>query len=191
MHTADGISIRFPRVTRIRDDKDWETATSFPELRALLKNSAESVDYSLLLGAGPSKRPPEDDEAPKKKPRKPNSSGGGEGDSSSPKRRIKIEKNDEESVDYSDVKVKTEITDAVEPLSSKRTIKREKKTSPKKERSPGKLITEFINRNQTIKKEKSSDSDSSNDTKEAKRAAFYSFLGSDVSVTHRAYNAFT
>lgn len=32
-HTADGISIRFPRCTRIRDDKDWMTATNLPQLR--------------------------------------------------------------------------------------------------------------------------------------------------------------
>ncbi|CAB0018017.1 unnamed protein product [Nesidiocoris tenuis] len=33
VHTADGISVRFPRVTRIRDDKDWSTATSLAELK--------------------------------------------------------------------------------------------------------------------------------------------------------------
>lgn len=33
MHTADGISIRFPRCTRIRDDKDWKTATNLHQLR--------------------------------------------------------------------------------------------------------------------------------------------------------------
>ena len=33
VHTADGISVRFPRVTKIRDDKGWEQATSLPELR--------------------------------------------------------------------------------------------------------------------------------------------------------------
>lgn len=41
-HTADGISIRFPRVTRIRDDKDWETANDLPHLRVLFKNSKAS-----------------------------------------------------------------------------------------------------------------------------------------------------
>lgn len=33
LHTADGISIRFPRVTKIRDDKNWKTATSLTELQ--------------------------------------------------------------------------------------------------------------------------------------------------------------
>lgn len=33
MHTADGISIRFPRMTRIRDDKDWKTATNLHQLK--------------------------------------------------------------------------------------------------------------------------------------------------------------
>lgn len=35
VHTADGISIRFPRVTRIRDDKSWKEATSLQRLRVL------------------------------------------------------------------------------------------------------------------------------------------------------------
>ncbi|XP_024939791.1 DNA ligase 3 isoform X2 [Cephus cinctus] len=50
VHTADGISIRFPRVTRIRHDKDWKTATSLAYLRILFKRSSESMDFSLLLG---------------------------------------------------------------------------------------------------------------------------------------------
>uniref|UniRef100_A0A671QNQ9 DNA ligase n=1 Tax=Sinocyclocheilus anshuiensis TaxID=1608454 RepID=A0A671QNQ9_9TELE len=36
MHTADGISIRFPRCTRMRDDKDWKTATNLQQLKVPL-----------------------------------------------------------------------------------------------------------------------------------------------------------
>eukprot|EP00057_Strongylocentrotus_purpuratus_P017005 XP_011671479.1 PREDICTED: DNA ligase 3 [Strongylocentrotus purpuratus] len=56
-HTAGGISIRFPRVTRIRDDKDFETATDLPRLRTLFKKSKESTDVSAILGvqSSPSK----------------------------------------------------------------------------------------------------------------------------------------
>ncbi|XP_011866733.1 PREDICTED: DNA ligase 3 isoform X2 [Vollenhovia emeryi] len=50
VHTADGISIRFPRVTRIRDDKDWLTATTLDELRGLFQKKPGSVDFSRLLG---------------------------------------------------------------------------------------------------------------------------------------------
>ncbi|XP_018353062.1 PREDICTED: DNA ligase 3 [Trachymyrmex septentrionalis] len=49
VHTADGISIRFPRVTRIRHDKDWSTATTLDELRVLFKRKPESVDFGRLL----------------------------------------------------------------------------------------------------------------------------------------------
>lgn len=55
-HTADGISIRFPRVTKIRDDKDWKTATSFKELRKLFKTSSDSIDCSRLLGPSDNKK---------------------------------------------------------------------------------------------------------------------------------------
>jgi DNA ligase 3 len=34
-HTADGISIRFPRVTKIRDDKSWKEATTLERLKVL------------------------------------------------------------------------------------------------------------------------------------------------------------
>ena len=34
-HTADGISVRFPRVTRIRDDKDWTNATDLDRLKVI------------------------------------------------------------------------------------------------------------------------------------------------------------
>ncbi|VDN27884.1 unnamed protein product [Cylicostephanus goldi] len=43
-HTAGGISIRFPRVTRIRDDKDWESATSLAELKKLFETSKTKSD---------------------------------------------------------------------------------------------------------------------------------------------------
>lgn len=48
LHTADGISVRFPRVTRIRADKDWKTATNLEELKNLYKSSKETTDVSLL-----------------------------------------------------------------------------------------------------------------------------------------------
>lgn len=32
VHTANGISIRFPRVARVRHDKSWDTATTLSEL---------------------------------------------------------------------------------------------------------------------------------------------------------------
>ncbi|XP_020296754.1 DNA ligase 3, partial [Pseudomyrmex gracilis] len=48
VHTAD-ISIRFPRVTRIRRDKDWSTATTLNELRKLFQKKPDSIDFSLLL----------------------------------------------------------------------------------------------------------------------------------------------
>lgn len=38
-HTAAGVSIRFPRVTRIRDDKDWETATDLDRLKVSSMNA--------------------------------------------------------------------------------------------------------------------------------------------------------
>lgn len=52
MHTADGISIRFPRMTRIRDDKDWQTATNLHQLRELFRISKENCDFQV--SAGPS-----------------------------------------------------------------------------------------------------------------------------------------
>ena len=47
IHTADGISIRFPRVTKIRDDKDWKTATSLSQLSQLFETSRQSTDVDL------------------------------------------------------------------------------------------------------------------------------------------------
>jgi len=43
-HTANGISIRFPRVTRVRNDKDWKTATDLQTLQQLYENSKSTKD---------------------------------------------------------------------------------------------------------------------------------------------------
>lgn len=175
MHTADGISIRFPRVTRIRDDKDWETATNLHELRALFKNSAESIDYSLLLGAGASKRPAGDDNVTKKKSKRSNRPDDEEPSTS--KRNIKLEDNEDLTMDADD-KVKMEVAERdEEKISGKGKLDRKK--SPQK--SPGKLITQFFNENKVIKKEKKNDSYSRDEMKDDSRAEFYSFIGTDVS----------
>uniref|UniRef100_A0A8C3AQW9 DNA ligase n=1 Tax=Cyclopterus lumpus TaxID=8103 RepID=A0A8C3AQW9_CYCLU len=50
MHTADGISIRFPRMTRIRDDKDWKTATNLNQLKELFRISKENCDFHVTAG---------------------------------------------------------------------------------------------------------------------------------------------
>ncbi|XP_040036833.2 DNA ligase 3 isoform X2 [Gasterosteus aculeatus] len=50
MHTADGISIRFPRMTRIRDDKDWKTATNLDQLKELFRISKENCDFNVTAG---------------------------------------------------------------------------------------------------------------------------------------------
>ncbi|NWX05198.1 DNLI3 ligase, partial [Caloenas nicobarica] len=49
-HTADGISIRFPRCTRIRDDKDWKTATNLQQLKELYQLSKEKADFHVAAG---------------------------------------------------------------------------------------------------------------------------------------------
>ncbi|KAM9319500.1 DNA ligase 3 [Gastrophryne carolinensis] len=46
-HTAGGISIRFPRCTRFRDDKDWKTATTLQQLKDLYEASKEKSDFHI------------------------------------------------------------------------------------------------------------------------------------------------
>ncbi|EDQ89519.1 uncharacterized protein MONBRDRAFT_25238 [Monosiga brevicollis MX1] len=43
-HSADGISIRFPRIARVRSDKNADTATSLSELKVLFKASKASSE---------------------------------------------------------------------------------------------------------------------------------------------------
>ncbi|XP_036435756.1 DNA ligase 3 isoform X2 [Colossoma macropomum] len=71
MHTADGISIRFPRCTRMRDDKDWKTATDLPQLKELYRVSKEKCDFEVTAGPSTSKK-------------NDNSSSGGDSGGSSP-----------------------------------------------------------------------------------------------------------
>lgn len=49
-HSADGISIRFPRIAKFRDDKDWTTATTLPELETLAMNSPDFVSAREMKG---------------------------------------------------------------------------------------------------------------------------------------------
>ncbi|XP_027053351.1 DNA ligase 3-like isoform X1 [Pocillopora damicornis] len=62
-HTADGISIRFPRVTRIRDDKDWQTANDLPHLKVLFKNSRASTNVADLVDNDDDDNADDDDDA--------------------------------------------------------------------------------------------------------------------------------
>ncbi|XP_077998506.1 DNA ligase 3-like [Glandiceps talaboti] len=52
-HTADGISIRFPRCTKVRDDKSWNEATDLARLKLLYKKSKETSDMPDMLGGSP------------------------------------------------------------------------------------------------------------------------------------------
>uniref|UniRef100_A0A9J2QBL6 DNA ligase 3 n=1 Tax=Ascaris lumbricoides TaxID=6252 RepID=A0A9J2QBL6_ASCLU len=44
-HSARGISIRFPRVTKIRDDKSWSSATNIDELQRMFEVSKQKTDF--------------------------------------------------------------------------------------------------------------------------------------------------
>lgn len=51
-HTAAGISIRFPRITRLRSDKSAEHANDLEHLEQLYASSKKSVNVDLLLASG-------------------------------------------------------------------------------------------------------------------------------------------
>lgn len=60
-HTADGVSLRFPRVARIRGDKDARTATTLGQLKRLVATAKASVLSTADRKAEPEDGP-EDDE---------------------------------------------------------------------------------------------------------------------------------
>ncbi|CAH0399223.1 unnamed protein product [Chilo suppressalis] len=102
LHTADGISVRFPRVTRIRSDKDWKSATNLEELKHLYNTSKEKTDVSLLNKLAETAAASESDESPKKKikPSPKNTIDQYINKDSTPKKKTKIKR--ERSSDVSD-----------------------------------------------------------------------------------------
>lgn len=48
-HTASGISIRFPRITRIRRDKSTKDATNLKELEKLFQTSKDNINVDMLF----------------------------------------------------------------------------------------------------------------------------------------------
>lgn len=152
VHTADGISIRFPRVTRIRDDKSWETATNLQELQQLYKNSKENTDVSLLT-KGLNKDYDNEDESPKKKKKKRSRS-------NSPQKKEK-NKTDGDISDEAKVQVDSEEND--DGLLTKIDIKKKKKSSDSK--SP----QDKANDNKYYQKTDDDDSDSQETSTSKKR----------------------
>merc|ERR1712142_1443708 len=51
LHTAAGISNRFPRMTKMRPDKNWKTATSLKELQHLYNESKNNIDINVIGGS--------------------------------------------------------------------------------------------------------------------------------------------
>ncbi|XP_011500651.1 PREDICTED: DNA ligase 3 [Ceratosolen solmsi marchali] len=174
VHTADGISIRFPRVTRIREDKNWETATNLHELKELFNKSTESIDYSLLLGSHQQKRPADDDcnleiKAKKQKQSSCQESSSPGDEKATNSRTININNSNEG--------LKMEIDEREEHKATVKLKGRDKNTMVNK--SPGKILTKFLNKNKVLEEEEKERSKSSNDSEEENRAKFYSFIGTD------------
>jgi len=87
MHTAGGLSIRFPRVTKVRDDKDWRTATDLTRLQELARTSQEKADFAIQQlmikeGGGKLKIPPKEE---------PSSSKTAKREAASPQKPVKSE----------------------------------------------------------------------------------------------------
>lgn len=119
VHTADGISIRFPRVTKIRNDKDWETATNLLELQQLYKNSKENTDVSLLMKNLESNYAENKDDSPVKKKK---------GDSKSPQKQRGKHKDIIEEEPFVDAECDMESETSKESKDEVPTKKRKKNT---------------------------------------------------------------
>ena len=50
IHTADGISIRFPRCTKMRDDKSWKEATNLHELNVCVNMWCFIISFIITKG---------------------------------------------------------------------------------------------------------------------------------------------
>lgn len=72
VHTANGISMRFPRVTKVRHDKTWETATTLPELQKIYEVSKTNIGSRLLqfLNSQSEQKSESETSSPVKVPRK-------------------------------------------------------------------------------------------------------------------------
>ncbi|ABY65754.1 DNA ligase [Orgyia leucostigma nucleopolyhedrovirus] len=44
-HTPDGVSVRFPRVSSVREDKNWRTASTLQQIRVLYETSQQQNDF--------------------------------------------------------------------------------------------------------------------------------------------------
>lgn len=49
IHTADGISIRFPRIAKFRDDKGWKEATNLPRLKVTYSSSVQYPSLRMKI----------------------------------------------------------------------------------------------------------------------------------------------
>lgn len=104
VHTANGISIRFPRVTKIRNDKDWKTATSLSELQNLYEASKETNNLNIFSNLSPEKNTSSDNDS-----------------QSSPDKRKKLKRTVETAVtESSQLKMNTEMPAKRAKLSDER-----------------------------------------------------------------------
>ncbi|KAF6021646.1 LIG3 [Bugula neritina] len=91
IHTADGISIRFPRVTKIRDDKDWKTATDLPRLKLLFEKSKETSTFKLVGKSAAASTDSPGKSSPSKSAGKRLSSNGSSSSTDSPAKKKKLD----------------------------------------------------------------------------------------------------